>query len=166
MAEEVVYKLYSRKETISAMESCTGGAFANAITNIQGSYNVIKFSAVTYSSEYMARLGVDRDVIEKHSVYSIETAREMAFKITFFSECTYGIGITGRLNTVKKGEEKPKKNKIFISIYNSKKNEYTDLIIKCPNKRREKCKEHIVKKTLEEVLNIMMSTPVQGKLLF
>ena len=59
-----------------------------------------------------------------------------------------------------------KKNKIFISIYNSKKNEYTDLIIKCPNKRREKCKEHIVKKTLEEVLNIMMSTPVQGKLLF
>lgn len=41
------------------MESCTGGALVNAITNIPGASEVLKFSAVTYSNEYKIKLGVD-----------------------------------------------------------------------------------------------------------
>lgn len=38
--------------TISAMESCTGGAVANAITSIEGASEVLKFCVVTYCNEY------------------------------------------------------------------------------------------------------------------
>ena len=157
MVEEVVHKLIERKETIGTMEGCTGGAIANAITNVQGSSNVINFAAVTYSHEYKARLGVDRKLIEEYSVYSFHVARDMAFKITFFSECTYGIGITGRFNTIPMrvpGKRRPK-NKVFVSIYNSKTNSYTDFLLDCPNKKRDKCKEFIIEKVMEKLLEIM-----------
>ena len=48
----VVEKLIKLNKTISTMESCTGGALVNEITNVEGASNVIKFSAVTYSNEY------------------------------------------------------------------------------------------------------------------
>ena len=47
--EEIIQKLTLKKETISVMESCTGGALANALTNVPGSSEVFKFGAVTYS---------------------------------------------------------------------------------------------------------------------
>lgn len=153
MVEEVVNRLIARKETISTMESCSGGALANALTNINGSSKIIKFAAVTYSNDYKVRLGVERSIIEEYSVFSIETAREMAFKISFFAESTYGVGITGKFNSKLDDNIKQKRNKIYVSIYNSKKNNYIDLIIKSPIKRREKCKEYVVKKTLETLLN-------------
>ena len=58
------------------MESCTGGGMANAITNIAGSSDVLKFSAVTYSNEFKIKMGVNKSTIDKFSVYSMEVARE------------------------------------------------------------------------------------------
>ena len=49
--EEIIEKLIKNNKTISTMESCTGGGVANAITNISGASEVLKFSAVTYSNE-------------------------------------------------------------------------------------------------------------------
>ena len=49
--EQIVKILTNNNQTISTMESCTGGALANAITNIEGASNILKFSAVTYSNE-------------------------------------------------------------------------------------------------------------------
>ena len=157
IVNEVVNILIKRNETVSTMEACTGGAIVNAITNVQGSSNVIKFSAVTYSHDYKVRLGVDKKVIEEYSVYSFHTVRQMAFKISFFAESTYGIGITGKFDTQQSdihGKKAPR-NKVYVSIYNSKNNVYTDFILKCPNKRREKCKEYIVKKIMEKLLEIL-----------
>ena len=48
---EVIKLLTEKNKTISTMESCTGGGIANAITNIEGSSEVFKFGAVTYSNE-------------------------------------------------------------------------------------------------------------------
>ena len=76
--KRVVELLKEKHKTISTMESCTGGGVVNAITNIEGASEVLKFSAVTYSNEYKIEMGVDEKVIEKYSVYSIETAREMS----------------------------------------------------------------------------------------
>jgi nicotinamide mononucleotide (NMN) deamidase PncC len=56
--KEIVSILNDRNETIATMESCTGGGVANQITNIEGASNVLKFSAVTYSNEYMIKMGV------------------------------------------------------------------------------------------------------------
>ena len=147
MIEEVIVNLLcNRNETVSSMESCTGGNLVNKITNVPGSHNVFKFSAITYSNEYKIRLGVNKDIILKYSVYSKETAKEMAYKISYFSESTYGIGITGKIE---------KGSKIYVCIYNSKKNKFTNLLIKCPYDKRDKCKDYIVNKTLNLLLKII-----------
>ena len=88
--KEVVKKLIVKKETIASMESCTGGYFASTITCVDGSSEVLKFSAVTYSNEYKIKMGVDANIINKYSVYSIETAPEMSQKISDYAKSTYG----------------------------------------------------------------------------
>ena len=75
-----IEKLKQKNKTISTLESCTGGGVAIVITNLVGASVVLKFSAVTYSNEYKIKMGVSKDVINKYSVYSIETAREMSIK--------------------------------------------------------------------------------------
>ena len=80
--KEVVELLNKNNKTISTMESCTGGGVANAITNIEGSSSIFMFGAVTYSNEYKIKMGVNRNIIEKYSVYSMETANEMSKSIS------------------------------------------------------------------------------------
>ena len=64
METKVVNKLIKNKETISSMESCTAGYFATTITNVDGSSNVLKFSAITYSNEYKIKMGVKKETID------------------------------------------------------------------------------------------------------
>ncbi len=92
--EKVVEKLRVLHKTISTMESCTGGGLANTITNVEGSSDVIKFSAVTYSNEFKIKMGVSKGVIDTYSVYSMETAMEMSKSICQFTNSDYGVGIT------------------------------------------------------------------------
>ena len=56
MMKEIVNKLINIKKTISTMESCTGGALASSITDIEGASEILKFSAVTYSNEFKIKL--------------------------------------------------------------------------------------------------------------
>ena len=98
----IVKLLIKNNKTISIMESCTGGGVANAITNIEGSSEVFKFGAITYSNEYKIKMGVSKDIIDKYSVYSMETANEMSKNISLFTNSNYGIGITGKLNRIDK----------------------------------------------------------------
>ena len=58
--EEIVKILTKQNKTVSTMESCTGGCLANAITNIPGASEILKFSAVTYSNEFKEKMGVDK----------------------------------------------------------------------------------------------------------
>jgi len=74
--KEIVNKLIKLNKTISTMESCTGGAVVNSITNIEGAGEVIKFSAITYCNEFKIKMGVKEEVIDKYTVYSLETAKE------------------------------------------------------------------------------------------
>ena len=89
---EVVKRLTELNKTIATMESCSGGAVVNAITNIPGASEVLKFSAVTYANEFKIKMGVDIDLIDKYSVYSMEVAKNMSLKITEFANSNYGIG--------------------------------------------------------------------------
>lgn len=155
LSEEVVKLLTLKGETISSMESCTGGHFADTITNVEGASSVINFSAVTYSNKFKIIMRVDKEIIEKYSVYSFETSRAMAKQISYFAESTYGVGITGKLNRVDENNLVGENNIIFVTIYNMKNNSYTDIKIKCPNKKRDKCKDYIVKKTLKKLLEII-----------
>ena len=133
---DIVNKLIKVKKTISTMESCTGGAVANAITNIEGASAVLKFSAVTYSNEYKIKMGVNKETIEKYTVYSIEVAKEMSKAISTFTASDYGIGVTGQINRTDPNNVKDDCNLIYISIYDKQNdNYYTDNLMALPISR-------------------------------
>ena len=140
---ELVQFLKDNNKTISTMESCTGGYIVNEITNIEGASNIIKFSAVTYSNEFKEKLGVDKNIIDKFSVYSIETAKDMSKKISLFTNSNYGIGITGKLNRIDENNNFGKDNEVFISIYDKDKNDYYLRSISVNKKARKENKELI-----------------------
>ncbi len=153
--ELLVEKLIERKETIASMESCTAGYFATTIANVEGASSVLHFSAITYSNDYKIRLGVDKDIIKEYGVYSFETSKQMAKKISFFAESTYGIGITGKINRQDENNPRGDTNLIYISIYNNKRGNYYNIRVKCPDKPRLTCKKLIVNRVLKKMLEII-----------
>lgn len=149
MIKNLVEKLAQKNKTIATMESCTGGGIANEITNIEGSSKVIKFSAVTYSNEFKIKMGVSKDIIDKYSVYSMETADEMSLNISKFTDSNYGVGITGKLNRIDEDNPYGEDNIVFISIYDKENNKFYNDKIKVTKKSRKQNKELVIKKVVE-----------------
>ena len=151
--KNIIKELTKRGETIATMESCTGGGIADAITSIEGASEVLKFSAVTYSNEYKIKMGVNKEVIDTYSVYSIETAHEMALNISKFANSDIGIGITGKLNRADKNNNFGKDNEVFISIYY--KNKYYDIDINVDKKSRKENKKVIIEIIINKLGDIL-----------
>lgn len=141
--KKIIELLKQKKQTISTMESCTGGFLANEITNIEGASNVFSYGAVTYSNEYKIKMGVPKKIIDKYTVYSIETAEAMAKAITNYTNSTYGIGITGKLNKQDPNNKEGAINKIYICIYNKEKNTKQTITIEA-EENRIKSKQKII----------------------
>lgn len=152
--KRVVEKLKKNNKTISSMESCTGGGVANAITNIEGASDVIKFSAVTYSNEYKIKMGVSKDVIDKYSVYSIQTANEMSYNIAKFANSNLGVGITGKLNRVDKNNPYGEDNVVFISIYDKDNDKYYTSEVMATKGSRKENKELVINEIINMILSI------------
>ena len=117
--ENIVKYLQKNNLTIATMESCTGGLLASLITDIPGASDILKFSAVTYSSEYKIKMGVNKNTIAKYTVYSKETAQEMAYNIALFANSTIGVGITGRLTS-----NIPEEKSVDVCIYDTRTKKY------------------------------------------
>ncbi len=149
--KDVVNKLIELNKTIATMESCTGGGVANAITNIEGASAIIKFSAVTYSNEYKIKMGVSKEVIDKYTVYSMETAKEMSKNISLFANSNYGVGITGQINKVDPANVVDNCNKIYISVYDKDNDLYYNKDITAVNDTRENNKKIVI----EEIVKIL-----------
>lgn len=155
MLKELVEKLLYLGKTISTMESCTGGGVANAITNIAGASEVLKFSAVTYSNEFKIKMGVSSEIIDKYSVYSMETAEEMSKNISVFTNSDFGVGITGKLNSNDSSNPEGENDIVFVSIYDKEKDKYYNTTIKVLVQSREKNKELIITKINDLILEIL-----------
>ena len=153
--QEVIKILTEKNKTIATMESCTGGGVANAITNIEGASDVLKFSAVTYSNEYKIKLGVSSDTIDKYSVYSMEVAKEMALNISKFANSNYGVGITGKLNRVDRNNPYGSDNITFVSIYDKDNDNYYDFTVKATESTRALNKELIINKIIDKLLEVI-----------
>lgn len=147
--EKIVRKLDANQKTISTMESCTGGGVVNAITNIEGASDVLHYSAVTYSNEFKVKMGVNQEVIETYTVYSMETAQEMSKAISNFASSNYGIGITGMLNSVDPANPSKNPNKVYISIYDRDKNTYYNDTVEVFSNSREENKRIVIEKVIE-----------------
>jgi len=152
---EIVDLLKKLGKSISFMESCTGGALANSITNVEGASEVIKFSAVTYSNEYKIKMGVSKAVIDEFSVYSFETAREMSKNISNFSNSNFGVGITGKINRVDKENPFGKDNIVYVSIYDKDRNLYFDDKIEMICEKREDNKNLIISFIVDKLKDIL-----------
>lgn len=145
MYEKIVSRLDDLKRTIATMESCTGGALASEITNNPGASEVLKYSAVTYSNEYKIKMGVSERIIDKYSVYSMETAVEMARNISDFANADYGVGITGKINTSDPANKQGENDIVYVAIYDKNFKDYTTSTIQVPHdKTRKEVKEYIV----------------------
>lgn len=153
--EKVVEKLRVLHRTISTMESCTGGGVANAITNVEGASDVIKFSAVTYSNEFKIKMGVSKDVIDEFSVYSMETAIEMSKNICRFTGSDYGVGVTGKLNRSDKNNLSGKDNVVYVSIYDALNDKFTNFEVSVEKNNRAENKAVIINLIEEKLLEIM-----------
>lgn len=153
--KELVNKLIDKNKTISTMESATGGAVVSAITNVDGSSRVLKFSAITYSNEYKIKMGVKKETIDKYSVYSIQVAKEMSFNISKFSNSNYGVGITGKLNRVDENNLFGDDSTVFISIYDRDNDKYYNEIVKAIKTNRIDNKRLVIDKIEELMLKII-----------
>ncbi len=138
--KQVIENLKKRSWYIGIIESCTGGALTNSITNIPGVSDVFKFGLVTYSDEAKIRAGVDQKIIENFSVYSIEVAKEMARKI----EGNVGIGVTGNL---------PGKVYVAVRVEDKIKSSYLEVnsLLKDKIEARKEMKGVVVDRVLEMV---------------
>ena len=152
---DVINKLNILNKTISAMESCTGGALMNSFTNINGSSNVFKYGAVTYSNEFKIKMGVSKSVIKEYTVYSNEVANEMSKSISKFTNSNYGVGITGQINCFDINNKVDNNNKVYISVYDRDNDCFYNDVFTCVDDTRENNKKMIVERVINILNNIL-----------
>ncbi len=88
--------LKEKKISVACAESCTGGLFAGALTEISGISAVFDRGIVTYSNQAkIDELGVNPAVIEEFGAVSLETACEMASGLAKVSGCDLCVSVTG-----------------------------------------------------------------------
>jgi nicotinamide-nucleotide amidase len=98
--------LDNRKWLVSFAESCSGGFLVNEMTNISGASRILSESYVVYSeASKMDKLGVAKEIIDAHTVYSAECAEAMAIACLEKSKSHIAIASTGVLETTK--DQKP-----------------------------------------------------------
>ncbi len=92
----IAEKLTSSKQTLSVVESCTGGSIAQAITEIGGSSSYFKGGLIPYSTVLKTEiLNVEAALIAKHTVVSVEVAAAMAENSRKLFKSDYALATTG-----------------------------------------------------------------------
>lgn len=112
-----IAKLFIKKEkTLSIVESCTGGKISEMITAEPGVSTFFKGSMVAYATNVKSSvLGVDKKIIDRHSVVSSEVAGAMAIQSNKVFETDYAISTTGNAGP-KKGDADDEIGTVYISI--------------------------------------------------
>ena len=96
LPEQVGKLLIENNISIACAESCTGGMFAQTITDIPGISAVFDRGIVTYSNKAkMEELGVKESTLEQFGAVSKETAQEMAMGIQKVAGTDIGVSVTG-----------------------------------------------------------------------
>lgn len=104
-----VGKLLIKKNiSIASAESCTGGMFAQFITDIPGISAVFDRGIVTYSNTAkIEELGVKAETLDKYGAVSRETAIEMAKGVKKVAGTRVGVSVTGIAGSGGATKDKP-----------------------------------------------------------
>jgi nicotinamide-nucleotide amidase len=97
--EELVYhRLKETNQTITLVESCTGGYISNLLTNISGSSDVYIGGWNVYTNQFKTKqLNILEATIREYSAVSEECARELLEKALDKTSANYGIAVVGYL---------------------------------------------------------------------
>jgi nicotinamide-nucleotide amidase len=88
--------LRARGESVAVAESCTGGMVAERITAVPGSSAYFVGGFLVYTDALKANvLGVDRELIARHTAVSPEVAQAMAEQTRARTGATYAVSTTG-----------------------------------------------------------------------
>lgn len=151
---EIVNKLIEKNLTIATMESCTGGGIANEITNISGASAIIKESYVTYCNEAKIKQGVPAGVIEKYTVYSKETAIEMAKAVKRQANSNIAVGITGQMGRIDPNNPVEKLNHVWFAIVD-KDDKIIEKEIIVPDAERKIQKEYAINEVAKQLISLI-----------
>lgn len=112
----ILQKLFTENnKTLSIAESFTGGMVAERVVSVSGASDYFTLGLVCYSTEMKIKvLDVNKEIIEKHSVYSEEVAIEMAKKVRELAGTDWGIGTTGLAGSTDR--ENVKAGSIFVAV--------------------------------------------------
>ena len=152
--ENIVEILKNKNQTISCMESCTGGMLSSEITNIDGSSDVFNVGLVTYSNNWKEYFGVNKETIETYTVYSINVAKEMAKAVSNFAKSDWGIGITGQLGKKDLKNNSDNLNTVYFSIYNKNNDKYFDYVMEPIGENKLQKKQDVLKNIKERFYEI------------
>ena len=100
-------------------------------------------------------MGVAKDVIDKYTVYSMETAKEMAKNISLFANSNYGVGITGKLTKKDEHNDTGSDNIVYISIYDKDNNKFYNETVTVTKNERYKNKQKIIDKIILMMENLL-----------
>ncbi|NJB70606.1 nicotinamide-nucleotide amidase [Saonia flava] len=147
--EALVAKLLtSRKMTLATAESFTGGKIAERITAMPGASNYFKGSVVSYATQTKIEvLGIDEDLVKKHSVVSQEVAVSMASKVKQLLKTDFAIATTGNAGPTK-GDSDEDVGTVFIAIATPK-----DVFAKKFNMGNHR--ERIVEKSVNKAFELL-----------
>jgi nicotinamide-nucleotide amidase len=108
MPEVLGAMLIARGATLALAESCTGGLMAKQLTDVPGSSNFFRLSAVTYANAAKtAVLGVAPATLQRWGAVHEATAREMAEGARRVAGSDFALSTTGIAGPEGGSDEKP-----------------------------------------------------------
>ncbi len=148
----MVRQLHRKKLFIVTVESCTGGGLANAITNVAGASRVMAAGFITYSNRQKEMLGVPADLIERHTVYSVEVAKSMAEAgLRNAVRADVGVGITGSISRIDMTNPNSQRGVVYIAVRRGDSGMSKKIVVDDKGRRWE-AKERIIEEALRMVL--------------
>lgn len=109
-------RLTSLNKTIATAESCTGGKLAEKITSVPGASAYFMGSVVSYATQSKIDvLGIEKTIIDKYSVVSLQVVEAMAQKVQQLFNTDYAIATTGNAGPTK-GDANAEVGTVCIAI--------------------------------------------------
>ena len=125
----IVDKFIKNKKTISIIDFSMGGCFINAITNMVYGSDILKFGLVTYSYDFLDKIGIVSDISDGN----ITVIKEISKKISDFGNSNYGIGLSLIFGSL-----------VYVSVYDRDNDKYYTLSIDIDSENMEDSKRIVV----------------------
>jgi nicotinamide-nucleotide amidase len=96
LAAQIIELLVSRRQTVAAAESLTGGLVVAALTSVPGSSAVVRGGVIAYATSLKTELlGVPASLLAAHGPVDPQVAAGMASGVRSRLGASYGLATTG-----------------------------------------------------------------------